>query len=380
MVFDRSVTNEQKIFIESRLAAHYGIANSTSDAPSVFANAAGSGNYILGTTGAVLNFTDPSNTAGSLTAVTGTNPGSIGILPDGVTAFSSDKFWSITHSGLTSFIYSITLDLTGISGITDFESLKILKRADATSQWQDVSQAPINATVIYHEPFITVYGLSSFSDFAVGSNEENTLPVELSAFTGQISDGKVVLNWSTSTETNNYGWEIQRSAEPEALEGSASYISNHDPSRASGSSSDWETIGFVAGKGTTTEAHSYSFLSPATSLKSLFRLKQTDLDGKFEYSRILSIEPVPQNFELSGNYPNPFNPSTSIKFSLPEKGNVTLRVYSVLGQLVETRILSNLEAGVQLVPFSGSGLASGHYFYQLQFNTKVLNGRMTLLK
>ncbi|MBN8706763.1 MAG: T9SS type A sorting domain-containing protein [Bacteroidetes bacterium] len=372
MVFDRSVSNEQKIFIESRLAAHYGIANSTSDAPSVFANAAGSGNYILGTTGAVLNFTDPSNTAGSLTAVTGTNPGSIGILPDGVTAFSSDKFWSISHSGLTSFIYSITLDLTGISGITDFESLKILKRADATSQWQDVSQAPINATVIYHEPFITVYGLNSFSDFAVGSNEENTLPVELSAFTGQISGGKVVLNWSTATETNNYGWEIQRQED-------RSQKSEDIPSTGSGTK-NWETIGFVAGKGTTTESHSYSFLSPVTSHKSLFRLKQTDLDGKFEYSRILSIEPLPQNFELSGNYPNPFNPSTSIKFSLPEKGNVTLRVYSVLGQLVETRILSNLEAGVQLVPFLGSGLASGHYFYQLQFNTKVLNGRMTLLK
>lgn len=390
MVFDRAVMNSERILIESRLAARYGIANSTAQNPTVPANAAGTGTYVLGSTGAVLNITGPSTTAGSLTAVTGTNPGATGILPNGVTAFSSDKYWSVTQSGLTSFVYSITLDLTGISGITDFESLKILKRADASSQWQDVSQAPVNATVLYHEPFITVSGLTSFSDFAVGSNNENTLPVELTDFSVRISNGQVVLNWSTASETNNYGWEIQRQegVTLSANEGSASTNPNHDtstslsdrPSGASGFGTEWETIGFVAGKGTTTKAQTYSHSSPVTGHPTRFRLKQTDLDGTFTYSRILSIEPVPQNFELSGNYPNPFNPSTTIRFSIPEKGTVTLRVYSVLGQLVETRIVANLEAGVQLVPFSGSGLASGQYFYQLQFKNKVLNGNMTLLK
>ena len=78
-------------------------------------------------------------------------------------------------------------------------------------------------------------------------------------------------------------------------------------------------VGFVNGNGTTTETQSYSFMDEnLVSGKYLYRLKQIDFDGSFEYSNEVEvIVTVPDRFELSQNYPNPFNPTTKISFSIP---------------------------------------------------------------
>jgi len=366
LVFNRTLSDAERVAIESRLALKYQVGlKATVANPTV--NSGDKGSYSLGETGATVTFTTPSGTSGSLTASTSDSPTIVGSLPLGITGLATEKYWSIVNTGLTGIEYSITLDLTGISGITNFNSIKVVKREDEFATWVDVTGSPFFATVTFDDPFITISGLTSFSEFAVGSGSENPLPVELSAFSGQISGSNVVLNWSTTTETNNYGWEIQRSE-----------VSPSTPLRDQ--KTDWETIGFVAGKGTTTEAQSYSYSSPATAGSLKFRLKQIDVDGKTTYSQIVSIEGKPTVLALNQNYPNPFNPSTTIGFALPASGNVNLVVFDILGREVATLLNKEMESGFHSVVFDASSYAAGVYFYKLSFNGKVVTKKLTLLK
>jgi choice-of-anchor A domain-containing protein/uncharacterized repeat protein (TIGR01451 family) len=89
---------------------------------------------------------------------------------------------------------------------------------------------------------------------------------------------------------------------------------------------------------------------------------------------------IPNTFSLEQNYPNPFNPSTTIEFSLANKEQVTLRIYNALGELVETLINENLEAGNYKINFNGSNLTSGMYIYHIQAGSFSASKKMMLVK
>ena len=370
LVFNRTLSDAERIAIESRLALKYQIGlKSTVATPTV--NSGQKGSFSLGETGATVTFTTGSGTTGTLTATTGNNPNIVGSLPIGITGLATEKYWSIVNSGLTGIEYSITLDLTGITGILNFNGIKVVKREDENDTWVDVTGSPFFAKVTYDDPFITVGGLTSFSQFAVGGGSENQLPVELSSFTASVSSSNILLNWATTTETNNYGFEIERSF------GSA----QHDgrPELVEG----WEKVGFVAGKGTTTEKQTYSFTVsslPYSVTNLQFRLKQIDADGRFEYSKILTVSTKADKLELSQNYPNPFNPTTKIEFSVPSKGNVRIAIYDMLGREIQALMDKEVESGSYSVVLDGKELTSGIYFYKLTFNGQVVTKKLTLLK
>lgn len=88
----------------------------------------------------------------------------------------------------------------------------------------------------------------------------------------------------------------------------------------------------------------------------------------------------PQNFKLHQNYPNPFNPSTVIAFNLPAPVSVRLSVYNSSGVLVQTLVDQTLNAGAHRVPFNGSSIASGVYFYRLETPFGSTSKKMTLIK
>jgi len=187
-----------------------------------------------------------------------------------------------------------------------------------------------------------------------------TVPVELTSFTAISNDDDIILNWSTATETNNQGFSIERK-----LVGS-----------------EYSEIGFVPGFGTTTERHSYSFIDKNFQQgKYQYRLKQIDFDGKTNYSHTVEIEiNSPVSFSLEQNYPNPFNPSTTISYSITEKGIVTLNVFDALGIEVRQLVGEEHEAGSHKVEFSAEGLSSGFYFYQLKSGNYIETKKMILLK
>ena len=193
----------------------------------------------------------------------------------------------------------------------------------------------------------------------------NEIPVELIAFNAEMVDGNVVLSWSTATETNNNGFQIERTVRSQQ-----SSVSN------------WENKGFVNGKGTRTEKTFYSFKDKNEKPGAyLYRLKQIDFDGTSSYSNEVEIEVSgPKDFALYQNYPNPFNPSTTIKFALPVKTNLSLNVYNTLGEKVAEIFNGEKEEGYHEVMFNASGLSSGIYFYKIESENYSSTKKLMLLK
>ncbi len=159
---------------------------------------------------------------------------------------------------------------------------------------------------------------------------------------------------------------------------------------------DWERIGFVNGNGTTSQPNSYSFADNSLSTgKYFYRLKQIDFDGSFTYSNEVEVDlSLPQTFSLEQSYPNPFNPSTTIKYTIPnvtlsalsraesrdEGSRVILKVYDILGNEVATLVNENKPAGNYEINFNASSLTSGIYFYTIQAGSFTDTKKMTLLK
>jgi hypothetical protein len=199
--------------------------------------------------------------------------------------------------------------------------------------------------------------------FMKRGNIYEIVPVELTSFSADISGNNVLLNWTTATEINNQGFEIQRS-------------------EISSQKSDWEGIGFVPGFGTTTEPKSYSFCDENLS-KGMYsyRLKQIDFNGSFEYSKVVEvIIKTPTEFSLLQNYPNPFNPTTTISWQSPVNSWQTLKIFDVLGNEVAILVNEEKSAGEYELEFNASDLSSGLYFYRLEAGNFIETKKMVLLK
>lgn len=187
----------------------------------------------------------------------------------------------------------------------------------------------------------------------------SVLPVELTSFTANEVNGVISLQWSTATELNNNGFEIQRKE----------------------SQSNWTTIGFVKGNGTTTSQKDYSFADrPSNSGIYSYRLKQVDYNGNYSYSSIINAEIVANEYKLNNNFPNPFNPSTTISYTIPVDGFVKLNVYNAIGELVSEMVNENQTAGQHQVVFNANNFASGIYFAELKANDYVQRIKMMLVK
>jgi len=192
------------------------------------------------------------------------------------------------------------------------------------------------------------------------------VPVELTSFTANTQEGRVYLNWSTATELNNLGFEVERKIINNNKEG------------------EWVRIGFREGYGTTTEPKEYSYLDDISSIAAtslFYRLKQIDFLGSYEYSDEVFVETLaPTYFVLRQNYPNPFNPSTTITFGVPVKANVVLKVFNSLGEEVAQLVNKEIPAGVYEVEFKAEEITSGIYFYRLQAGQFVETKKMVLLR
>ncbi|MCH8034444.1 MAG: T9SS type A sorting domain-containing protein [Bacteroidetes bacterium] len=213
------------------------------------------------------------------------------------------------------------------------------------STWTQISIASQNYQIFIVDS-ITQFAAQGNGFYKL--NSDLFIPVELTSFTAETSENEISLNWTTATELNNQGFEIERSTDNQTF----------------------EKIGFIPGFGTTTESKSYTYkIIEFASGTQYYRLKQIDFDGTYEYSDAIEVEGLtPTQYVLFQNYPNPFNPSTSIKFSIPIDSNVKLKLFNLLGQEVAELLNSEISVGIHHIDFNASRLSSGTYFYVLEAN------------
>ena len=197
-------------------------------------------------------------------------------------------------------------------------------------------------------------------------------PVELAGFTASLNKNVVTLYWTTITEINNLGFEVQRLATP-------STFLQQSNQRDAG---NWIKICFVEGHGNSNSSNEYSFTDiPVGGSRFEYRLKQIDIDGSFEYSEVISVTiDAPKSFELKQNSPNPFNPTTKIVFNLPVDDFVTIKVYNILGKELASIVNEYKIAGSYTVMFDGTRLSSGIYFCQLASGNNTSLIKMILIK
>jgi hypothetical protein len=265
------------------------------------------------------------------------------------------RTWTITGGGTADIAFSWNTSDAG-SVLQGFPSSSSAWRY-VTSDWVEQGGVTVTGT----PNVTTVTGVTSFSSWIVGTS--GGLPVEMTSFTAAAQSMSAQLKWNTATEVNNYGFEIERRAI---------------------TSSAWAKVGFVAGNGTSNTAHNYTYADNNLIAGTYaYRLKQIDNDGAFKYSASteVAIAGVPKELKLFSNYPNPFNPSTKVQFTVPENGNVRLLVYNVIGQEVATLFNGAVEAGnLYTANFDGSHMASGLYFSVLEFGNQRITHKMMMTK
>ncbi len=326
-------------------------------------------------TGASVQFTVANSGQVTLETIRiNSDPGVVGSLPPGVINYSKERYWRITElSGTADGTYSLSLDLAGMSGISNYSTLYLLKRADSSSPWQVVGTNNYSGSgTIVEWTGIT----GGFSEFAIGGAADNSLPVQLARFDASVQEEGVLLQWRTESEIDNQGFILYRRSETDTT---------------------WEVIAdFVRhkelrGQGTTTRATDYQYLDNTVTENTTYwyRLADMDFSGNLnplqEIQVVISGNQIPKEFTLFPAYPNPFNPIVNLRFGLPERRSVRVDVFDITGRRVTTLINKELKAGWHTIQWkgtddAGNNAASGAYFIRLDAEKEVRTLKVLLIK
>ncbi len=285
------------------------------------------------------------------------------------------RFWGVFVAGSNTLQYTVVYDYDGHPGITNETDLRLAFRDNhADNSWA-------NAGVLPNTGNNTLTGTAQPNrEYALASaSPDNSLPVELSSFTAAPGFEKITLEWATESELNNLGFILERApAQSGPFQEIASYIYHPE----------------LRGQGNSNQRVEYAYTDENLSNGEVYyyRLSDVDIAGVRSYYReIISAAPreLISAFRLHANYPNPFNPGTTIKFEIPENGpgshKITLAIYNSLGQEVKKLYDGVIEGGVHEIYWDardgrGNPAASGQYFVRLRGNDYVKTIAMTLIR
>jgi len=296
--------------------------------------------------------------------------GASGVLPLGINFryYSGDNppapltgNYSNAYANLTetlpgiAYSYSITFgySFAWLGSISSESNIRLAKRDGAV--WGFLPGSTVNTT----NKTVTVSGLTSFSDFAL-TDATNPLPVELISFTGHFRGADIQLSWTTASELNTLRFEIQRRTGDE-----------------------WLPVGSVDARGSVDNACEYRFMDSGfpKADEYVYRLRIVDRDGSSEYSREVRVTALrTDGFRLFANYPNPFNPATTISFAIPAETHVTVRIVDANGRDAALLHSGILPSGSHSVLFSARELPSGVYTCVVTAGNEMRTGRIVLAR
>jgi hypothetical protein len=260
---------------------------------------------------------------------------------------------------------TVRFETATLSGIGDPTKVQIYQRPAPGNGPFTMLETKVDSMGTPSDPsddeiYATVDG---FGEFVLASDSE-PLPVELSRFDATLDGGDAVrLTWTTASETGNAGFEVQRKA-GDAGEGS------------------WTTVGSVEGKGTTTEPTSYRYADeglPYEADRLTYRLKQVDTDGSSSYSKEVTVDREVTEAELLGTYPNPARTQATLRYAVPERQDVKIYLYDVLGRRVQT-VVDGEREGRHQRQLDTSRLASGVYFLRLRAEGATKTQKLTVVR
>ena len=202
-------------------------------------------------------------------------------------------------------------------------------------------------------------------------NSDQSLPVELTSFTADNSRaGEITLNWVTESEIENLGFLLDRRPETGEWTEIASYITDEA----------------LRGQGSVTYRTEYSFtdktVEPGVTYD--YRLADVSYAGEKVYHALnvlgVAVTEIPEEFALFPAYPNPFNPETVIRYQLSADSDVSLQIYDVKGQMIETLLNKTQDPGFYKVNWKPNNLPSGVYFCKLTIGDRASTQKLILLK
>jgi hypothetical protein len=264
----------------------------------------------------------------------------------------------------------VRFDANAFGGINDANDIAVYSRPVPGSG----DFTPVSNFFYDEDANEIVAETGSFSEFIFAS-DDSPLPVELSAFDATLDDEDAVLTWETVSETNNAGFEVQRA------NGSADQ-SAETSHWAVSTGTTWQTIARLEGAGTTDTPQSYQFTDTnlpyaADSLR--YRLRQIDTDGTESFSEPVTIARQVTQAELLPTYPNPASGQATVRFAVPDRQDVRIALYDLLGRRVQTIVNADAE-GCTEQTLDVSGLASGTYFLRMQTDSHTETQRITVVR
>ncbi len=293
-----------------------------------------------------INFTTAPTTGGSLTAqFVATNPGNGGLpITDGadvINTINTTGFWRIdAGDGLTGGTYSVAIKGAGFAGVNTPADLRVVKRPTSGTTWT------VDGTHVAGGADSTANrsGCTGFSEFTIaGISTANPLPVSITSFKGERKGAENLLSWTTATEINNAGFELQRSAD----------------------GVNFSTLTFVESKannGNSSAALTYNYADvKPLSGSGYYRLKQIDRDGKSAFSEVVLIKGLkPTKLELVSVYPNPVINTIKVSIAAAKADKITFIVSDITGKAIISKVM-NVTSGDNTVQIDVNNLANGTY-------------------
>jgi hypothetical protein len=273
----------------------------------------------------------------------------------------------IDGGGLSFDSSEVRLPVSELTGVSTPGNVTMYKRPNAGSGTFDSLETTVSTGGTPNDISDDTLeaATDTFSEFALASDTE-PLPVELAGFEARVDGDRVRLTWQTASETGNARFEVQRRAGRGASE----------------SDGAWTTVGSVDGAGTTTDAQRYQFTDedlPYEADALTYRLRQVDIDGSLHFSEELTVERSIDKLQLLGTYPNPVRGHAIVRYAVPERQNVKIRLYDVLGRRVRT-VVDVEQKGRHERRVDLSGLSSGVYFLRLRAGGATKTQKLTVVR